>query len=726
MAERPPQLTPGADLPIKWQMARENRSQMARENRSQARLLVRILLAATMAGVFLYAAFIAAGRPAALDDLASTWVYHATLVLAALTCFARALVGEQRVAWAAFGLGLLSWTAGDLYWTLALADRASTPYPSLSDAGYLATLPCFYVGTALLIKQRIGHFTAASWLDGAIGGLAAAALGTALLAPALVGLTKGAAPAVLTNLAYPLGDILLISFILGALVVSGLRGAGAFLAIVAGLVTWTAADGIYLYQEATLGYSGGWLDELWLIGALLIATAVALSFSHRPQRRRVYSSPLVFPAAFAATAVGVLAWDHFNPQHVISVWLSVATLAAVIVRMTISFRENTALMATLDDDASTDSLTGLGNRRRLMDDLESALRAQQDTGDGHVFALYDLDGFKLYNDNFGHPAGDGLLRRLGGKLAAAVEPEGRAYRLGGDEFCILAPSRGGAMEPIAETGRSALSEQGDGFRVSASMGAVRFPAEATRASEVLRLADRRMYAEKGGRTGRVDRQTQDLLALLRECEPELADHHEGVARLAVAVGRELAFDAEEMDVLRRAAELHDIGKIAIPEEILRKPAPLDEVEWELMRTHSVVGERILATFPSMVPVARLVRSSHERWDGEGYPDRLAGEEIDLGARIICVCDAFDAMCSERPYSPGRDRHDALAELRREAGTQFDPHLVEVFCRIVDRVELPQAGAGRPGAQNSSSSSKSMSGRSPTSSPTTSSVPARRQ
>ncbi len=682
-----------------------------------SRLLVRVLLAATAVGALAYAGFIAAGEPAQLDDAAGIWVYHGTLVLASLTCFAgAAFVRDQRAAWAAFGLGLLFWTAGDLYWTLALSDLARTPYPSAADAGYLAALPCFYVGIALLIKRRIGHFTAASWLDGAIGGLAAAALGAALLAPALVGLTNGNAPAVLTNLAYPLSDILLISFILGALVVSGFRGAAAFLAIVAGLVTWTIADGLYLYQEATSGYAGGWLDESWLIGAVLIAGAAALTFTHRSQRRRVYSSPMIFPALFAAIAVGVLVWDHFSRQHEVSVWLAAATLAAVILRMGISFRENNALMAALDDDASTDSLTELGNRRKLIDDLESALQLAPDTQPGRVFALYDLDGFKLYNDSFGHPAGDSLLHRLGVKLAAAVEPEGRAYRLGGDEFCILVPSRGGATGPLVEAGRAALSEQGEGFRVTASAGAVLLPAEATVASEALRLADRRMYSEKSSRNGRVGQTHQLLLTLLREREPELADHHEGVSRLAVAVGRELAFDAEEIDVLRRAAEFHDIGKIAIPEEILRKPAPLDEIEWELMRKHTLVGERLLDTFPSMSPIARLVRSSHERWDGEGYPDGLAGEETALGARIISVCDAFDAMRSERPYSARRDQNEALAELRRGAGTQFDPHLVEVFCRVVDRVKPPQrpapAGPGwsarprsgvRPGRGRSSES-----------------------
>jgi diguanylate cyclase (GGDEF)-like protein len=355
--------------------------------------------------------------------------------------------------------------------------------------------------------------------------------------------------------------------------------------------------------------------------------------------------------------------------------------------MAISFRENTSLMAALHDDAVTDSLTELGNRRKLIEDLEAALDSGSAAPDGHVFALYDLDGFKSYNDSYGHPAGDVLLRRLGANLAAAVRPGGRAYRLGGDEFCILAQSRGRRMGPIVEAGRAALTEQGEGFRVSASAGAIQLTSEATAASEALRLADRRMYAEKSVRTGRLERETHELLLnIVRQRAPELTDHQEDVSRWAVVIGRELGLDAEDIDVLRRAAEFHDIGKIAIPEEILGKPAPLDEVEWELMRKHTLVGERILGTSPSLAPVARLVRSTHERWDGGGYPDGLAGEEIPLGARIILVCDAFDAMRRDRPYSSARSEQEAIAELRREAGTQFDPHVIEVFCAVVARDE----------------------------------------
>ena len=351
-----------------------------------------------------------------------------------------------------------------------------------------------------------------------------------------------------------------------------------------------------------------------------------LSFTHRSQQRHVYSSPIVFPSIFAAIAVGVLTWDHFSRLHEVSIWLSVATLVAVIVRMGISFRENTGLMAALHDDAVTDSLTELGNRRKLIDDLEvgarvGAGRRRTATSSPSTTSTASSSTTTATATRRATACSAGWERAWPRPSSPVAAPTAS----GGDEFCILAQSRGRRIGPIVEAGRAALTEQGEGFRVSASAGAVLLPAEATAASEALRLADRRMYAEKSVRSGRLERQTHELLlSILREREPELTDHHEDVSRLAVAVGRELGLDAEEIDVLRRAAELHDIGKIAIPEEILRKPGPLDEIEWELMRKHTLVGERILGTSPSLAPVARLVRSSHERWDGERLSGRPGG------------------------------------------------------------------------------------------------------
>ena len=192
-----------------------------------------------------------------------------------------------------------------------------------------------------------------------------------------------------------------------------------------------------------------------------------------------------------------------------------------------------------------------------------------------------------------------------------------------------------------------------------------------------------MYAAKGQRSSSAQRQTQDVLVrVLREREPELGAHLKGVARLAAEIGRAANLQAEELDAVIRAAELHDIGKIAIPDRVLHKFGPLDDDEWALMKTHTTIGERILAAAPAMAPVAALVRSSHERWDGDGYPDRLASEQIPLGSRIIFVCDAYEAMTESRSYRDPISPEDALEELRRCAGTQFDPQLVELFAARV--------------------------------------------
>ena len=163
-----------------------------------------------------------------------------------------------------------------------------------------------------------------------------------------------------------------------------------------------------------------------------------------------------------------------------------------------------------------------------------------------------------------------------------------------------------------------------------------------------------------------------LLQILGARMPSLVDHLDGVAELALEVGRRMGLEPEALDELVRAAEMHDIGKTAIPETIINKPGPLDEGEWAFMRKHTILGERILSAAPALRPVARLVRSSHERWDGNGYPDALAGEEIPIGSRIIFACDAFDAIISERPYQRARSSEQALQELAACSGRQFDP------------------------------------------------------
>jgi diguanylate cyclase (GGDEF)-like protein len=355
-----------------------------------------------------------------------------------------------------------------------------------------------------------------------------------------------------------------------------------------------------------------------------------------------------------------------------------------------SFR---AAQVQLHSAAMSDPLTGLGNRRRLMADLEDLLRGATPTRP-LLLALFDLDGFKSYNDSYGHPAGDSLLVRLSARLDAAAKDHGRAYRIGGDEFCLLAPVAPGEEVLVLEAAGAALSEHGEGFTVSASHGAVLLPLEADDSSEALGLADQRMYAHKSGGRASAGRQTTDaLLRVVTERYPELGEHLDDVTDLCDGVADALDLPEDDRVSLLQAASLHDIGKAAVPDAIVFKPGPLTEDEWAFMRQHTVIGERILAAAPALAGAAPLVRWSHERIDGSGYPDGLSGEDIPLGARIIAVCDAFDAMTSPRPYRPTpMSVEGAVAELRRSAGAHFDAGVVEIFAQVL--ANAPDGAASR--------------------------------
>lgn len=330
-------------------------------------------------------------------------------------------------------------------------------------------------------------------------------------------------------------------------------------------------------------------------------------------------------------------------------------------------------------EARTDALTGLGNRRALEDGFDRAI-AQLPGTDELLFVMFDLDGFKQYNDTFGHAAGDSLLQRLGGQLAIATGQSGCAYRMGGDEFCVLVSCPADAAERLLDDTAAALQDGGDGWQVGCSQGAVWIPSEAVNEGEALKLADERMYAHKAIRSS-PSRQVSDvLLQVIAEQNECLDDHVERVSELCGAVAKTLGQEQSEVARILLAARLHDVGKTAIPAAILNKPGPLDDQEWEFMRRHPLIGERIALAAPALATSAALIRSSHERIDGAGYPDGLVGDEIPLGSRIIAVCDAFDAMTSQRPYRGPVDIDAALAELKRCRGTQFDASVVDAFCQ----------------------------------------------
>jgi two-component system cell cycle response regulator len=627
------------------------------------------------------------GGPA-LDDFFGTWVYTGVELLGVALCAWRGLtVRSDRAAWLAMAAAMFAWVVGDGLWTFWLDNVDNPPFPSLADAAYYVNYVVSYAALVLLLRARVRQWRLELWLDGLIGGLALTALSAAVVFEPIREATHGSTAVVAFNLAYPILDLVLLGFVVVAFGVSGWRPGRQWTLLGLGLVLTAVADGVFAYQEAAGTYvDGTWLDPMWPASMLAIGWA-AWQRPSREARAEMGWGMLAILISFTLLATGLLVAGQVWRIGGLAAALAAAALVVGIARATLTFAENLRLLERSRREAVTDGLSGLPNRRALLGDLERVLAERAPA----AVVFFDLDGFKQYNDSFGHSAGDALLRRLGQRLAKSVADAGTAYRLGGDEFCVvLEDSPDGRAERITAAA-SALVESGEGFDIAASYGVVTLPDDAADASTALKLADERMYDHKSGRgTARRAEARGVLLQVLSEREPALHEHIDGVARLALATAREYGLSAEDCDVIARAAELHDIGKLAIPDAILGKPGPLDPDELELMRRHTVVGERILVAAPALRPVARLVRASHERWDGTGYPDRLAGLEIPLGARIIAVCDAYDAMTTDRPYRAAMPAEAALRELRRCAGTQFDVDAVRAFCAAVGH-ELSPTG-----------------------------------
>ena len=362
---------------------------------------------------------------------------------------------------------------------------------------------------------------------------------------------------------------------------------------------------------------------------------------------------------------------------------SVGSLVAIIfllVAFTIAFCYSIRARRRSHYEATTDALTGLGNRRKLFAEAERELGGLS-ANETMAVGIFDLDGFKAYNDTFGHPAGDELLARLGGRLDAAVRGRGETYRIGGDEFVVTTAAADG--ESVLEAARVALGERGADFSIRCSLGSAHIQAGMS-LEQILHVADQRLYANKRSTRRTHGTEARDaLLQVLSEQDTSLVEHLGHVADLAAAVANAMGLTPAEVDLTRLAAQLHDVGKAAIPVSILGKPGPLDPDERAFVERHSAIGERIVAAAPALEAIAPIVRAAHERPDGTGYPDGLRLAEIPISARIISVVDAFDAMTSDRPYRKAMPRSAAIAELRRHAGTQFDPAVVEAIAVTLD-------------------------------------------
>jgi diguanylate cyclase (GGDEF)-like protein/putative nucleotidyltransferase with HDIG domain len=351
--------------------------------------------------------------------------------------------------------------------------------------------------------------------------------------------------------------------------------------------------------------------------------------------------------------------------------------------------------------ALTDPLTGLGNHRQFHERLQRELLQAEEQAAPLTLCFVDIDDFKTINDRFGHPSGDRVLSQVGARLRQG----GEAFRLGGDEFALLLVDHDESMaltaaESVLE--RIATVDFDHIGTVTVSAGLATFPMQGHGRDELIRLADSALYWAKEHGKNRVRLYRPDVVELSElkrlAAGPDKAAryraaaslakavdardtytgcHSERVSELAAKVASRLGLNPEQVELTRLAGSLHDLGKLAIPEEILRKPGTLTDSERLVLERHPQIGFRMLDSL-GVDPVADLVLHHHERWDGAGYPDGLHGDQIPLGARIIFVTDAYDAMTSDRIYQPRLSPEEALAELERCAGTQFDPGIVAAF------------------------------------------------
>ena len=446
------------------------------------------------------------------------------------------------------------------------------------------------------------------------------------------------------------------------------------------------------------------------VNVLFVAGAISIS-QQAPYRKVVIPGLRQGGAAFAIMVfLAALAANLWVMQP----WLLVLLAGPLF---TLTLYQRSALHSRIAArDARTDNLTGLGNHRAYQAVLRERVSESERSGKPFSLCLADVDNFKHVNDVFGHPAGDDVLVLIGEMLGAAGGAE--AFRFGGDEFAVLFSLD--EMSAYRELERIqhelAQIETSPAGPVTISVGIASFPTHADSAEGLQRTADGALYwskqhgknrsclyspslvriyspdelERKMERNARL-RAAKNLVRFVDARDPSTADHSEVVSALAEAIGVELGVEAEMVDHLRLAGLLHDLGKIGLPDAILKAPRRLSDEEYAIVKRHPEFGHSLLDGL-SIEPVDEWVLHHHEHWDGSGYPDGLAGEEIPHGARIILVADAFEAITADRPYRPAQSEEAAVAELRDKAGSQFDTAVVEALVRHLDKSGTPRVEA----------------------------------
>ncbi|WP_156755277.1 diguanylate cyclase [Actinokineospora pegani] len=615
----------------------------------------------------------------------------------------------SRLPWALLGASQLTYFTADTVFYVSHYLIGVTAFPAWADLFYLGHYPMAVLGVILLIRRRTPGRDVPGLLDAATLAVVAAMLSWVyLIGPQ--SRRGGSLLAELASVGYPVMDLALLTVGLGLLLGAGARPT-AFLLLVAWLALILTADTIYVAQQVMGVYSAGnFLDAIWLTGNLVMgAAALHPTMARVSDRAPVRDGTLSPPRIALLAGAALLAPTVLVVQYYTSTLRDVPVVAgacAVLFLLTI-----TRLGILVSDQrklAITDALTGLHTRRFFEAQLPLEMARARRARSSVAVLIIDVDHFKTINDRYGHPAGDRVLVEIAARLRSTVRDGEVLARYGGEEFALIVPgAEGETLHTLADRLREQVAsapivvDQGQWVAVTVSIGTARHPTHGTTPAELVAIADRALYSAKAAGRDRVvvasdaplpehpqqhPREHPELggseyLHLVADAVDDLLDDHghsRSVARWSRMLAKECGYDAELVRRAELAGRLHDVGKVLLPRSVLVKPDELTEQEWELMRRHPEHGFRMAALLPGHLGVAHVIRQHHERWDGRGYPDGLAGRDIRVEARIVAVCDAWAAMRSERPYQPAMSVDRAREEIRVARGTQFDPDVADLF------------------------------------------------
>jgi len=639
-------------------------------------------------------------------------------------------------AWSLIALALVFYLLGDVA-QLIYESIGSEPSPSLSDPLYLMFYPLFFAGLLRFPMARSRHGGVRLLIDAATIAIGAGSVVWFLvLGPTATESTSSFLTGFVAS-CYPIGDFVLIVGLIHVLLRVEVRSAHRALQLLgAGIGLYVVADLIYGWLELHSTYTGGGdINALWMTATALFVFAaasqgrsLAVSRSVEPdgqllteQGSRFAALPYLAVAVVFALLIGSQLGGPIFPTLSLTL-AALAVTGLVSVRQIISqhdlldaHRQLSAAHAKLALLARADPITTLPNHRALASTIDAELARSKRHERSCALLFLDIDHFKEINDACGHAAGDCALRELGELVNKALRSMDTLGRWGGEEFVAVLPEIDAehAMtiaERVRQTIAAHLFDIAGGTHLTVSLGVATYPHDGSTRGALLDAADRAMYAAKwlgrnqtfsasdpvvtsieSSRSGSSTPDEQvimgavDGLALLVDIRDKgTSEHSLHVAKLAQRLALELDCTPEQARAVYLGAKLHDIGKVAVADTILHKTEPLTAEEWKAMRKHPAIGADVVARIGRLADVAPIIRGHQERYDGSGYPEGLAGERIPLEARIVGVADAYDAMVSDRPYRERMTIDDALAELHRCAGTQFDPDVVAATDRVLSR------------------------------------------